>query len=299
MAPPNPTPLALADERPLGYRSQHAPAVAELNTTLYVAWMTDDSTRRIHLAQSTDAQKFGDTVALPVTTQASPSLVSFKNKLYLAWRANDASNSIYLSSSASADGARWTPSQRLDFSTPREPVLHVWGAKLCLAWTANDPSHQLYFALTEDGVHWSIAYPMGKNCSEESPTLLSEPMTIHAVAPEGPLPTGTRLSMTSSGDGKAWSDPTRLEYSSAERPAVVEDGGTSNLLFAEPGSQRQLHLGKGKVGEWTTRHHNLEDPANLQLHGASRIESVVFNGKVRLLWREGGLSNGLRVGQLP
>jgi hypothetical protein len=288
MSPPPATHKTPGYEAPLGFSSPHAPAAAEFNSDLYLAWTANDATSRIYLASSADGRAFAGVQALSCTSSSAPSLAEFKNKLYMVWRANDASNSIYLTSSPDAN--RWLPAQKLDFTTPKEPVLVALPAALYLAWTANDPSHQLYAASSDDGAHWSLAWPMEGHFSEESPTLFVDGGRVHAVAPEGPL--GGRLFMTDSADGRIWTVAKRLAYSSPRSPGIVIGPANSHLAFAEADSPHEIHFGVGSKPDWTDDHHRigLESPA--------RVTAVKFKGKVRLFWRGMSLWNDLRTAEI-
>ena len=85
--------------------SQFAPAIAEFNAKMYIAWTEAQSVHRLDIESSSDGVNFGNKVTLPETSRkdsltfgVDPALASSNGRLFIAWEGTD--NRLDLESSS-------------------------------------------------------------------------------------------------------------------------------------------------------------------------------------------------------
>jgi hypothetical protein len=141
--------------------SFHAPALADFNKRLYIAWAGTDKYALLNVKSSQDGETFGNKVTLREDSAYGPALAVFNNRLYLAWTGVDKQHSLNIISSA--DGANFSNKQILGQSSIAGPALTTTPAgwpgtgsqeRLFITWTG--PDKGMNIASSNDGVHFDF-----------------------------------------------------------------------------------------------------------------------------------------------
>jgi hypothetical protein len=243
-----------------GWLSTRSPALASIDKVLYLAWV--DSNNCINLSRRDTAATtptWEDRLILDKTSREGPALVVVDRGagkgLLMVWRANDLSESIY--TATSDDGLMWSPSLRLDWTTPKGPTVVGHGQEIFLAWTSSDSTHQIFHARAKAGL-WTEARPI-KPISPIAPALIEHKGDVWlAGSSDKATPNAVFISKPKGTPAAKdyWDSPSTLPpgatapQESEHRPALASHA--SGLLAAWPDrTMKSISIGRyDATGKW-------------------------------------------------
>jgi hypothetical protein len=166
-----------------GIKIGSAPAMAEFNGRLYIAFQADDSSHTLFVTSSPDGNNWTTpAVGYPgIRIGSAPAMAEFNGRLYIAFQADDSAHTLFVTSSP--DGNNWT-TPAVGYSGIKigsAPTMSVWNEKLFLAFQANDSSHRLHVTGTSDGTSWltpASAYPTIKAGSAPALTTFNNQLYV-------------------------------------------------------------------------------------------------------------------------
>lgn len=145
-----------------GATSPDAPALADFQHELLMAWRAEDDTNSIWFSSTSDGDTWAPVWNLPyVGTSEQPTLCALNDTLYLAWKGSGHDQNIYWSTSA--DGHKWEDQQLLaGAETSRSPRLVAFRGALYAIWRGGEhllTSDQNLYLAVRGQTGWSA--PMG------------------------------------------------------------------------------------------------------------------------------------------
>ena len=152
----SPGPPPCSSIRPASAR----PSLAVLGDSLYVAFISNDSSNRVLVCSTSDGTSWGRATDTKQTSPRAPSLAAVNGSLFLAFVSNDSRNAILLSSFVPKGtwGAAIDTKQSCKFS----PSLATFSDNLYVAFTGNNDAQTVLVSSSQD---WSVSISVNQSSS--------------------------------------------------------------------------------------------------------------------------------------
>jgi len=157
--------------------SPFRPALAYINGSLYVAFITNDvavsgtssiPSNRIFVCSTSDGVTWTPATFFNRHSKCAPALAAWGDNLYLAYISNDATNRILVCSYSQQNG--WGLDTDTGHKSPQPPSLAQFGHDLYLAFVSNDGKNSVLISSVAPGGGWGSAVDTGQSC-KFSPSL--------------------------------------------------------------------------------------------------------------------------------
>ena len=132
--------------------SKCAPALAKFGDTLYIAYISNDSTNSIQYSSFTEATGWAAAKATGHFSGQSPALVEYNGNLQMVFVTNDGKNALRQCAMSSAGS--WGDASDIGQTTSAPPAIAVFNNNLYVAFVANNAKETLLISSSSD---WSTA----------------------------------------------------------------------------------------------------------------------------------------------
>jgi len=213
--------------------SRFAPALAVFDSSLYVAFITDDNpvvggiqgppSNRIFVCTTSDGRCWKPTTFINHHSKYAPALAVFNNRLFIAYIANDSSNRIRFCSFTGATS--WGEANDTGHESPQSPALVRFGENLQMVFISDDGKNAIRRCEMTPGGAWGGSSAIGHSSTfPPAAAVFDDDLFVAFVADDST----NNVFVSSASD---WSQKTFTKQSSASAPslAVSDDGG--NRLF--------------------------------------------------------------------